>query len=176
MSKSKVVFTLVAGVALLSGMAQGKLVSFSTDISVSTWSPSGAVVSQSISSLGPVEVTINAAAQSVFTITSTITNETGFDWTGYLLELNPAENATFVAGSAGSTKFETVHYPDLYTLEFEAPKNVLQGQVVTLQFDVSIPDGAPWSFTLTQNPIPEPATVALFGLGGVLLLLKKRRA
>jgi hypothetical protein len=47
--------------------------------------------------------------------------------------------------------------------------------VVTLQFDISIPDGVPFTFTLTQNPIPEPATAALLGLGALLLLARRKK-
>ncbi|UCG49280.1 MAG: PEP-CTERM sorting domain-containing protein [Phycisphaerales bacterium] len=176
MSKNKVVFTLVVVVALLSGIAQAKLISFDSDATCSTWSPNGAVISQAISMGGPVEVKMNAEAGSTFTITNTATNETTFTWTGYVLELDPAENATFVGGSAGSTKFNTVQYPDAWTVEFEAPEVVEIGQVVTLQFDIEIPDGAPYKISLTQYPIPEPATVALLGLGCALLVCRRRRS
>ncbi len=172
MSKCKVLFTSIAVVVCLSGLAQGMLVDFSTD-AVSSWSPSGAVISQAFSSLAPAGITMNAEAHSTFTITTTTTNETGFDWTGYLLTLNPAQAATFVPASAGSTKFHTVQYPDAWTILFEAPLTVGQGQVVTLQFDVDIPDGASYMFTLTQTPIPEPATIALLGLGTLALLTRR---
>ncbi len=176
MSKNKVVFTLVLVVVLLSGMAQAKLISFDSDATCSTWSPNGAVISQAVSMVGPLEVKMNAEAGSTFTITNTATNETTFAWTGYVLELDPAENATFIGGSAGSTKFNTVNYPDVWTIEFEAPDVVEIGQVVTLQFDIEIPDGGPYKISLTQYPIPEPATVALLGLGGGLLVCRRRKS
>jgi hypothetical protein len=174
MSKWSRVLTVVAVVAFLGGVARAELVSFSSDASIYSWSPSGAVVTNSFSLLGPVAVTMNAEAHSKLTLTSTATNETGFVWTGFVLNLDPQENATFVAGSAGSTKFNTVLYPDLYTIEFQAPQVVNPGQVVTVQFDVDIPDGAPFKISLTQTPIPEPATVALLALGAGALLFKRR--
>jgi len=175
MSKRVLVFILVWLVAFFSSAAQAELVSFDTD-ALSTWSSSGAVVTQGVSSVTPVEVTITAEAESTFTITTTTTNESGFTWTGYVLSLDPQGDATFVEGAAGSTKFETVEYPDPYTIEFWAPQPVLPGQVVTLQFDVSIPDAGPYTFTLLQSPIPEPTTIAILALGGLLLLRKRKGA
>jgi hypothetical protein len=58
--------------------------------------------------------------------------------------------------------------PDLYTAEYR----VYIGDPVT---------GNPWSgfnsatVTLTWNAIPEPATLALFGLGAVVLNLPRRK-
>lgn len=173
MSKHALVFILVGLVAFFSSAAQAELVSFYSD-AVSIWSPSGAVLMQGISSLTPDDFIITAEAKSTFTITTTATNESGFTWTGYILSLDQQGNATFVEGSAGSTKFETVEYPDLWTVEFWAPKEVLPGQVVTLQFEVNIPDPGPYTFTLAQKPIPEPMTITIFGLGSLFLLRKRR--
>ena len=174
MKKSRVA-VLLAGVAVFcSSVAQAGLVSFSAG-AVSTWSGSGAVVSQDVSACASFELTMSAQANSTFTITTTATNESSIIWTGYILTLDPVGDATFVEGTAGSTKFNTVEYPDLWTLEFWAPEEVPHGGVVTLQFDVSIPDGLPYTFTLTQNPIPEPATAALLGLGALVLLARRRR-
>ena len=173
MSKHALVFILVGLVAFFSSAAQAELVSFHSD-AVSTWSPSGAVVTQGLSSLAVADVSITAEAKSTFTITTTATNESGFTWTGYIISLDPQGDATFVEGTAGSTKFETVEYPDPWTVEFWAPKAVLPGQVVTLQFEISIPDSVPYTFTLSQQPIPEPTTIAILGLG-CLFLLRKRK-
>ncbi len=173
MGKHTLVFILVGLVAFFSSAAQAGLISFHSD-AVSTWSPSGAVVTQGISSLTPNDIIITADAKSTFTITTTATNESGFTWTGYILSLDPQGDATFVEGTAGSTKFETVEYPDPWTIEFWAPKAVLPGQVVTLQFEISIPDSVPYTFTLSQQPVPEPTTIAILGLGSLFLLRKRK--
>jgi len=173
MSKCNMFFAFGVFLFVVAGPAEGTLVSFESD-ALSTWSPAGAVISEGLSSLGPASVTISAESLSKFTITTTATNESGFVWTGYRLMLDPAEPATFVPGSAGSTKFGTVDEVDDWTLEFWAPLEVLPGQVVTMQFDVSIPDGGAYTFTLTQEPIPEPSTVAILSLGALPLLLRKR--
>lgn len=174
MSKRTVLLMLVVGVVFLSSAAQGVLVSFESD-ALSSWSPSGVVMTQAIANGGPVGVTMTAEAHSTFTINTTTTNESGITWTGYVLSLDPLGSATFVDGSAGSTKFDTALYPDDWTIEFWEPQAVLPGQVVALQFDVSIPDDGTYTFTLTQNPIPEPTTILLLGFGGALLLRKRPR-
>jgi hypothetical protein len=173
MSRHTLAFILVGLVIFFNSAAQAGLVSFYSD-AVSTWSPSSAVLTQGISSLAGADIIITAEAKSTFTITTTATNESGFTWTGYILSLDRQGDATFVEGTAGSTKFETVEYPDLWTVEFWAPKEVLPGQVVTLQFDINIPDSGPYTFTLAQNPIPEPMTIAILGLGSLYLLRKRR--
>jgi hypothetical protein len=124
MGKCKVFLTAITVVVLFSSMAQGILVSFSTD-EVSSWSPSGAVISLGLPSLDPRNVTMNAESQSTFTVTSTVTNETSVTWIGYEVTLDPTEAATFVPGSAGSTKFGTIYEVDAWTLEFWAPTAVL---------------------------------------------------
>ncbi len=173
MSRHTVAFILLGPVILFNSAAQAWLVNFHSD-AVSTWSPSGAVLTHGISSLTPDDIIITAEAKSTFTITTTATNESGFTWTGYIISLDRQGDATFVEGSAGSTKFETVEYPDPWTIEFWAPKAVLPGQVVTLQFEISIPDSGPYTFTLAQKPIPEPMTITILGFGGLLLLRKRR--
>jgi hypothetical protein len=173
MSKRTILLMLVVGVVFLGSTAQGVLVSFVSDAGCN-WSPSGVVMLQGMSG-GAVGVTMTAEAQSTFTITTTATNESDITWTGYLLSLDPQGNASFVDGSAGSTKFNTALYPDAHTIEFWEPQVVLPTQVVTLQFDVSIPDDGTYTFTLTQNPIPEPTTMLLLGFGGALLLHKRPR-
>jgi hypothetical protein len=174
MRKRTVLLTVVSAVAFLGRVAQGGLISFYSD-TFSTWSPSGVVFTQVISGYEPVSITMSAEAQSTFTFTTITTNESDITWTGYVLSLDPEGAASFVDETAGSTKFETALYPDALTIEFWAPNEVLPGQVVTLQFDVSIPDDVPCTITLTQNPIPEPATIVLLAFGGAALLYKRQR-
>lgn len=175
MSKRTILFTSMAVVVFFSGAAQAELVSFSSDVTYS-WSPGGAVVMQGIPTLAyPSVITINAQANSTFTVNLTVINQSGFTWTGYILTLDPLSYATFVGGTAGCTKFGTVDYTDPCTLKFWAPEEVLPTKAVGLQFDIDIPGGSPHTFELTQQPIPEPATVALLGLGAVVLLTRRKR-
>ena len=185
MSKCKVLFASMAVVVLFCGSLQAGLVSFNFKADVPfQMTPTGVHLENALSSI-PSVITMTAEfvvppgvhamspSYSTFTIATTTTNETGFVWTGYLLTLNPAEAAAFVPASAGSTKFGTVQYPDVWTIRFDAPLTVGPGEVVTNHFNVAIPDGASYTFTLTQTPIPEPATIALLGLGTLGLLVKR---
>ncbi|MBN2270932.1 MAG: PEP-CTERM sorting domain-containing protein [Sedimentisphaerales bacterium] len=172
MGKCKVFLAAIV-VVLFNSMAHGELVSFVTD-EVSSWSPSGAVISLGLPSVRPTDVTIQAESHSTFTITSTVTNETSVTWIGYEVTLDPTEAATFVPGWAGSTRFLTVNQIDDWTIRFLAPNDVPPGELVTLQFKIDIPDDGPYTFSLTQHPIPEPATVALLGLGGLALVMARK--
>ncbi|MCX5638362.1 MAG: PEP-CTERM sorting domain-containing protein [Planctomycetota bacterium] len=173
--KNKVVILAAGVIVLFGGIAQGNLVSFSAD-KPSTWSPSGAIITRVISSLAPIDVTMIAEADSTFTIISGTTNESGFTWTGYILTLDTAGSATFVPGTASSTKFNTVvESLDHLALNFGPPGTVEPGQLVAFQFDLNIPEGLSYTFTLTQYPIPEPATFALLGLGSLALLAGRKR-
>lgn len=166
-----VVFLMVGVLLLLSSNTQAGLVAFSSD-AFNTWDASGARVLQSIS--GPVDLIVFAESESPFTMTLTHTNDSDFDWTGFILTLDdPLGVANFVEGTAGSTRFETVVY-DPYRLEFWAPEIVLIGEVVTLQFDIDVPSDDLYYICLGQQPIPEPATIALLGLGGLLLLRRRK--
>jgi len=172
MSKKILLFTFFAGAVLLGQPAHGALVAFSSD-AASTWSSSGAEISQDFWLPEPLTTDITAEAHSDFGITATISNRSNITWTGYVLSLDPQGEATFVQGTAGSTLFGTTLYPDLWTIEFQAPEPVLPGQAVTLSFDINIPDNGPYSFTLTQSPIPEPATALFFLFGWAFVLNRK---
>lgn len=173
MSKCKVFLTATAVFVLLTSSAQALLISFSAD-APSAWTPSGAVIILEVSSSEPYTITMSAESHSVFTVSSTVTNDSGFTWTSYMLTLDPIEAATFVPGSGQSTDLHTVIDHDLYTIEFKAPTEVPPGETVTFEAKIDIPDTGPYTFTLTQRAIPEPATVALLGIGA-LALVKRRK-
>jgi len=135
-------------------------------------------LSESIPALGYDSVAMSGETNEdpVFHITKTVTNVTGVAWDAYELTL-PAQPAdvSFVNGSGLSDKFNNASYPDVWTLLFTAPDLVLDGQDVTLEFDIEVASTGLFGFTLTQNPIPEPITLSFLGLG-TLVLLRRRKA
>ena len=169
MKYCRMVIVLV-GVVVFAGVASAALVSLNSE-AVSASSGGGAA----ISAFGASEVVASIEGHSEFTVTMTATNQSGMTWTGYTLTLDPSEQASFVEGIAGSTRFKTVTYPNAWTITFLAPDAVPQGGVVTLWFDISIPEPGPYTFTLTQKPIPEPATVLFVGFGALALMSARRR-
>jgi len=163
----------MGGVVFFNSTARGSIVSYYSG-SASTLSSDGTENSADIPEYVPSEPSINSEVDITFTITTTVTNQSDIIWTGYILTLDPAGNAIFVEGTGESTKFEIIDYPDSWTIEFWEPQPVLPDEAVTLQFDINISGPAPHTFTLSHNPIPEPATAALLGLG-VLVILTRRK-
>lgn len=110
-----------------------------------------------------------------FTVVKTIQNTSGIDWTGYILSLSGGGGATFVEGtaSAGGNKLQTVNYLHPAAIQFTGPNAVADGELLTLSFDINVPTTGLFNFTLTQEPVPEPTTIALLGLGSLGFLRRR---
>ena len=110
----------------------------------------------------------------VMTITKSVTNDSGFAWTGYEVALPDNGGITFVGTPTSDTMILTSQSD--YQLLFGEPQAVAHGETVQFVFDVLIPSTGPFSFTLTQTPIPEPASLTLLSIGGIALIRHRRRA
>ena len=191
--KRHVIFFVVLIITAFSTVAQAGLVDCSFDCNFPgdphmyrhEWSvnygSAELTIIQTFDELGPDVAELSGETDSdltSFTVIGRATNSTATTWTGYTLTLyDPVRGATFVNGSAGAvgSKFQTVAYPDSTTIEFSGDDPVLDGHLLQFQFDILVPTAGTFELTLTQNPTPEPATIALFGLGALILLRRGKR-
>lgn len=101
-----------------------------------------------------------------------VTNGNGHVWTGYTLTLNNASLGVSFTGVAGSDYFNTaVVTPNLITFSNGV---VPVGEEVMLYFRILVADAGDFSWCVTQQAIPEPATLAILGLGSLALLRKRK--
>jgi hypothetical protein len=97
-----------------------------------------------------------------------VTNLNGHVWTGYSLTI--AGGGTFVSASSVKLPDVTVSPTEII---FDGG-TVGVGEVLDMAFVVNVPSTGPFSFCLTQLPIPEPATLAMLGLGALGLFRRKK--
>jgi PEP-CTERM motif len=115
-----------------------------------------------------------ANTDPTFLVSETVTNSSGVAWTGYRLVLSGDPAVTFVPPASSDTFGSAVVTP--YEIDYTAPSSVPSGTSVNLAFQINVANPGLFSWTMTQQPLPEPATVALMGIGGVGLLMMRRRS
>lgn len=113
-----------------------------------------------------------------FHIAKTVTNQSASAWTSYNLQISDcvAGSVSFVdLGNtfASAPYLQTTAFSSTL-ITFSGLDAVAVGQTVTLEFDVAVDSTGAFNFCLEQNPVPEPATMAILGLGSLVLMGRKK--
>jgi hypothetical protein len=189
MSKCKVLFTSMAVLVLFCGSLQAGLVSFNADVPFEmtatgvhledALSSIPSVIAMTAEFVAPPDIHPMDASYSTFTVKLTVVNDLTWTWTGYRIEVvgDPPDSAMFVDGTATCAEFGGApNTGSEHVLEWmKGAGQVLPDDSADFYFELRLgmSPGEQYTFTLIQTPTPEPATIALLGLGTLALIIRR---
>jgi hypothetical protein len=127
-----------------------------------------------IHALGFDQVTMSGATDEdpIFRATKYVTNETAVAWTSYELTLAPSGPLFIPTPSSDLFTSAVISNGGLKITYSGGVVN--PGDEVQLNFKVQVFTTGGFSTCLTQNPIPEPATMSMLALGALALIRRKK--
>lgn len=115
----------------------------------------------------------------VITINKSVDNFTDFAWTGFDIVLSTGSGNIGLVGLPTSTDFANAAVFNMNSptvLMTFSNGSVNPGETVVFNFTFTVPYTGLWTFTITQTPIPSPASLAILAVGGVFASRRTRVA
>jgi hypothetical protein len=119
----------------------------------------------------------SSAQDPTLTLQNTINNDTGFDWTGYHVDV--FMNQSFVISSPSVLNFgwtgSITAQPTWNGAQYEGQIDFTGGtpvgaqQILSFSYAITFSGATSFTFSQTLSPVPEPGTSSLL-LGGAFLL------
>lgn len=141
-------------------------------------------------------VQTDSATDPTLTLANSVNNDTSISWIGYEVNLimsgpftfvgspsvdNPPDDDWYLVGEEQPTLQATGPYAGDYegTLYFNAGTPVGIGGELDYSYSIQFSGSTFYSFTeqafAYETEVPEPGTLALMGMGGLMLALRQRR-
>ena len=129
----------------------------------------------------------DSAEDPTLTLQNTINNDTGFDWTGYHVDVFMNQSFTIASpsvlnsGWSGTITAQPTWNGSQYEgqIDFVGGTPVGANQILSFSYQISFSGSTSFTFSQTLSPVPEPGTPSLLLagalLGGGLVFTRKLR-